>query len=97
VASRIDFTARELLWESRLALAVTVCALSVIAGTALWWVQMIQHASWFLDGTPSGIAASPWSTNLIVTLVVMTVGTVGALWGASRVALTYRRGSVSAR
>jgi hypothetical protein len=90
VASRIDFTPRALRWESWFAVGVSLLAVVVFGSTTLWWIQMSLHAPWFLEGTATGTAASPWSAQLITTVLVMSLSSVTALWGASRVAMTYR-------
>ena len=59
IASRIDFTPRELRWESGFAFGVSLSSLVVIASTSVWWIQMGLHAPWFLEGTSRGVAASP--------------------------------------
>lgn len=97
VASRIDFTPRELRRESGVALGVALTSIAVIAGTSVWWIQMALHAPSFLDGTPGGVAASLPSAQLIVIMVPMVIGTLAALWGASRIAVTYRRTAPEAR
>jgi hypothetical protein len=48
------------------------------------------HAPWFLEGTSRGIVASLTSAQLLAIMVPMMLGTLIAIWGASRVALTYR-------
>lgn len=90
VASRIDFTARTLRWESWLALGVSISSMFVIASTVLWWIQMGLHAPWFLQGTAVGDTASPWSLNLVASVVPMALAALIALWGASRIAVSYR-------
>jgi hypothetical protein len=90
VATRIDFTPRELRWESGLALGVCLSSMVVIVGAILWWVQLGLHAPWFLEGTTKGVVVSPWSPRLVETMIVFALGTLSALWGASRIALTYR-------
>jgi hypothetical protein len=97
VASRIDFTARELRWASGLAIAVSLTSILVVVSATVWWIQMGVHAPWFLQGTASGIATSAWSAHLVATMLVLVLGTLNALWGASRVALTYRPKRVDAR
>jgi hypothetical protein len=97
IASRIHFTARELRWESGLAMGVSLASIVVIASASTWWIQMVLHAPWFLEGTTSGVATSSWSAQLVVTFVPLVLGTLTALWGASRVALTYRPGTIDAR
>jgi hypothetical protein len=90
VASRITFTARELRWESLVAIGVSLSSVVVVASTTMWWIQMGLHASWFLQGTTTGVTTSPWSPILVATMSVMVLGTSVALWGALRVALSYR-------
>lgn len=90
VASRIDFTPRELRWESVVAIGVSLTSIAVIACASLWWIQMGLHAPWFLQATSRGIGASLSSVQLLVILIPMALGTLTAIWGASRVALTYR-------
>jgi hypothetical protein len=90
IASRIDFTPRELRWESGFAIGVSLSSVVVVASAVLWWVQMGLHAPWFLEGTTTGVATSPWSAQLVVTVVVLALGAASAVWGASRVAATYR-------
>jgi hypothetical protein len=90
VASRIDLPPRALRVESWLAVAVSLASMVVVGSTTLWWVQMGLHAPWFLEGSATGVAASPWSVNLITAVSVMALATATALWGAARVAMTYR-------
>jgi hypothetical protein len=90
IANRCEFTPQELRRESYLALAVGLAALFVIAGAIAWWIVMAQHASSFLSGSAAGFSSSPWSTNLAVAVAVMSIGTATALWGVSRVLLSYR-------
>lgn len=90
IAIGCEFTSQELRRESYLALAVSLAALFVIAGATAWWIEMAQHASWFLSGSTVGLPSSAWSTNLAAALTVMALGTVAAVWGASRVVLSYR-------
>ncbi len=89
-ASKVDFTPRVLRWESWCAMGVSLMAVLVFVSTALWWNQMGLHAPWFLGGSAPGSNASPWSAQLIVIMLVMLLSTAIALWGASRVAMTYR-------
>jgi hypothetical protein len=88
-ALRIELTPRQLRWESGFAIGVSLSSIVVVAGAVLWWVQMGLYAPQFLDGSTVA-AASPWSVRLVAIVLVMVLGTVTALWGASRVALTYR-------
>jgi hypothetical protein len=88
-ALRIELTPRQLRWESGLAIGVSLSSIVVVAGAALWWNQMGLYAPRFLNGT-TGAGASPWSLRLVAIILVMALGAVTALWGASRVALTYR-------
>jgi hypothetical protein len=97
IARKIDFTERALRWESWLAVGVSLASVAVIGSTALWWIQMGLHAPWFLQGTATGTATSPWSAQLVVIVLVMALATATALWGASRVALTYLPTRWSAR
>jgi hypothetical protein len=90
IASRIDFTPAELRWESGFAIGVSLSSLVVVASATVWWIQMGLHAPWFLQGTTTGVATSPWSARLVLTVIVLALGAVSALWGASRVASTYR-------
>jgi hypothetical protein len=90
VASRIDFTPRELRWESVVAIGVSLTSIAVIACASLWWIQMGLHAPWFLQATSGGIGASLSSVQLLVIMVPMVLGTLTATWGALRIALTYR-------
>jgi hypothetical protein len=90
IANRCAFTPQELRRESYLALAVCLAALFVIAGAIVWWIQMAQHASSFFSGGAAGLSSSPWSTNLGAALTFMSFGTVAALWGATRVVLSFR-------
>jgi hypothetical protein len=91
LAKRITFTPRELRWESGLALGVCLTSIVVVASSSMWWLQMGLHAPWFLEGRATGIATSPWSADLIVTMFVMALALMTALWGASRILWSYRR------
>lgn len=97
VASRINFSPRELRWASGLAIAVSLSSILVVVSATIWWIEMGLHAPWFLQGTAPGITTSAWSANLVVTMSVLVLGTLSALWGASRVALSYRPTRVDAR
>lgn len=89
-ASRIEFTPRALRWESYFALGVCLSSIVVVASATAWWIQIGLHAPSFLNGAPTGISASPLSAHMLVTVLVMVLGTATALWGAVRVAMTYR-------
>jgi hypothetical protein len=89
VALRINFSPRELRWASGLAIGASLSSILVVVSATIWWIQMGLHAPWFLQGTAPGITTSAWSANLVVTMFVLVLGTLSALWGASRVALTY--------
>jgi uncharacterized membrane protein YidH (DUF202 family) len=95
VASRIEFTPRALRWESYFALGVCLSSIIVVVSATAWWIQMGLHAPWFLNGTPIGISTSPWSAHVVVTVLVMVIATVTALWGAARVAMSYRPSRVN--
>lgn len=97
VVSKIDFTPRELRWESCLALAVSLSSIVVVLGAVAWWVQMGLHAPWFLQGTVSGQSGSPWSARVLATGLVMALASAIALWGALRVAMTFRPNRVNAQ
>lgn len=97
VASRIDFSPRELRWASGLAIGVSLSSILVVVGATIWWIQMGLHAPWFLQGGAPGITTSAWSANLVVTMAVLVLGSLSALWGTSRVALTYRPSRFNAR
>jgi hypothetical protein len=97
IASRIDFTPRELRWESGVAFGVSLTSIVVISSTSVWWIQMGLRAPWFLEGTSRGIVASLTSAQLLAIMIPMLLGTLLALWGASRVALTYRSRADEAR
>jgi hypothetical protein len=90
VANRCQLTAKELRRESLIALGVSLSSIFVIAGAITWWIQMARDSSWFLGSPANGLSSSPWSANLVVAVAVMVLGTVTALWGASRVVLSYR-------
>ena len=96
-ASRIDFTPRELLWESSIALGVCLSSMVVVTAATAWWIQMSLHAPWFLSGTLSGTSGSPWSARVLFTVLVMALATVTALWGGLRVVMTYRPDRVHAQ
>jgi hypothetical protein len=96
-AMKIDFTPRELLWESCFALGVCLSSIVVVVSTTAWWIQMSLHAPWFLNGTLTGSSGSPWSARMVVTVLVMVCATVIALWGALRVAMTFRTDRVRAQ
>jgi hypothetical protein len=90
VASRINFSVRALRFESRLAIGACLASLAVLGGAVAWWTQMALHAPWFLEGTPVGTTSSPWSLQLVITLLMMTFGALSGVWGAWRVAMTFR-------
>jgi hypothetical protein len=96
IASRISFTPRALRWESRLALGVTLSSLVVVGSAVTWWVQLSMHAPWFLAGTSTGNAASPWSIQVALTGFVMAFATATALWGALRIVTSNRSQNGSA-
>lgn len=89
-ASRIDFTDRELQRESYLAMGVSLSSVVVVTSATIWWIQVALHAPWFLSGAAYGVSSSPWSTQAVVTMLAMGLGVATALWGGSRVALSYR-------
>ena len=85
VATAIDLSARALRAQSDLAVGVGASAVLVTVGSLVWWFDVASHASWFLQGTPRGVAASPWSTHLEVATAIMLVSLAVASWGLARV------------
>ena len=97
VATRIDFTPRQLRWESYLALGVCVASFVVTAGATAWWIQVGRHAPWLLSGTLNHVSVSPWSVRVVGTALVMTLALATALWGAARIATSYRPSRLNAK
>ncbi|MBW4076906.1 MAG: hypothetical protein HIU84_00020 [Acidobacteria bacterium] len=91
VVTKLDLSPGVLRSESIVALGVCAATLAVAASSVVWWFQMSLHAPWFLRGTVPGVAVSPWSMPMIVASSIMLVAMTGALFGASRVAVSYRR------
>lgn len=91
VVTRLELSPKVLRYEGLVALGVCVTTLVITASAIAWWIQMGLHAPWFLQGTAAGVPVSPWSAPMIITASVMIAATASALWGASRVAVTFRR------
>jgi hypothetical protein len=73
-----------------LAVAVAACMPIMTAAAAIWWGSMATTAPWFLAGTPVGSSASPWATNLLGVLIVMTIASGAGVFGLVRVLRTWR-------
>ena len=93
VVGRLGLSPRVLRAESRLAEGVAAMMVLVSLGAGLWWRQVGQHASWFLQGTVRGVAVSPFSPNLVLTTTMMVVSSGLAGFGVLRI-VTARRRSV---
>lgn len=91
VVTTIELSPRVLRAESVLAAGVAVSALAVTSGTFAWWREMSVHASWFLQGAPRGVAASAWSTHLVVAAVIMVSSLALSSWGMARVVTSASR------
>lgn len=91
VVTQLELSPGVLRTEGTIALAVCVTTLAVATGASLWIAQMSLHAPWFFQGTTPGVAVSPWSPPVVVTLCVLIAATTSALFGASRLARSYRR------
>ncbi len=89
-ATKIDLSPRVLHLEQYFAYGVTLASSVAFGGATIWWIQISRHAPWFFNAARAGVATSPWSLNMVLTAIVMALGTATALWGSSRVALTYR-------
>lgn len=86
----MELPRRVLQIEAGLAVAVVFIMIVITAGAAIWWGDVASHAPWFLQGTNYGSSASPLTANLIVTLALMLGGSVGGLFGVSRIARVWR-------
>jgi hypothetical protein len=92
---RLDLEGKVLSAEALLAAAVTAAMVVMTMATAVWWGSIASSTPWFLQGTPAGSAGSPFSGQLVGTMVLMLVASILAGYGVSRVArsgLTFRSG-----
>jgi len=85
VTRRLDVGSDQLKVGGVLAVLVGVCMPVMTAAAALWWGSMATTAPWFLAGTPVGSSPSPWATNLLGVLVVMTIASGAGIFGVLRV------------
>jgi hypothetical protein len=75
--------------EATLAVAVTAAMVMVTAATAVWWGAIATTAPWFLQGTKSGSPASGFSPNLALTMSLMLLSSVVALYGTTRLSRSW--------
>lgn len=85
VVTTLELSPRVLRIESILAGGVGASALAVTLGTFAWWFNVATHASWFLQGSPRGVASSAWSTHLALASLIMITSLAVASWGMTRV------------
>lgn len=88
-ARRIDLTRRALHFEGMLAVAVAGIMVVITAATALWWGAMARDAPWFLQGTAPGTSPSPFTVQLVLTMALMLIAVLVAVYGVIRVARSW--------
>jgi len=86
VARRTDLTRPVLHFEAMLAVAVAGIMVVITAATALWWGAMGKDAPWFLQGTAPGTRPSPFTVQLVLTMALMLIAVLVAVYGVIRVA-----------
>jgi hypothetical protein len=84
-ARRIDWARRTLRIEAVLAVAVAGVMATMTVATALWWGTVAQDAPWFLHGTASGTHPSPFTLQLVVTMMLMLISVLVAVYGTVEV------------
>jgi hypothetical protein len=89
-ARRITLGARALHTEAVLAVVLALTMAAMTAATAVWWGAMAHSASWFLPGRARGHAASPVTSNLVVTMAIMVTATGAAAFGVTRIGRSWR-------
>jgi hypothetical protein len=93
---RLVLSRRALAVESVLAVAVAAAMISMTIATAIWWAAMAEHAPWFLHGTATGTAGSPFDLRLAATMALMLGAVVTGEYGVARIGRSWvelRRGA----
>jgi hypothetical protein len=95
-ARRIRLGRRALALESGLAVAVAAAMCAMTVASAIWWGSMAEHAPWFLHGTATGTAGSPFDLRLAATMALMLGAVVAGQYGVARIGRSWvdlRRGA----
>jgi hypothetical protein len=93
VARQLRLSQRVLRLESHLAEGVAGTMFVITLGAGLWWQQVGLHASWYLQGTPPGVAVYPVTPNLVLTSSMMVISSAIAMFGMLRIRQARRRGA----
>jgi hypothetical protein len=95
-AHRLSFSRPALALESGLAVAVAAAMCAMTVAGAIWWGSIAEHAPWFLHGTRTGTAGSPFDPQLAGTMAVMLGAAVIGQYGVARIGRSWvelRRGA----
>jgi len=95
VTRRLDVGSGQLKVGGSLAVVVGLCMPLMTGAAALWWGSIATTAPWFLAGTPTGSSPSPWTTNLLSVLILMTIASGFGVFGVFRVNRSTRALSTS--
>jgi hypothetical protein len=93
LATRLTLSRRVLRVEGSLAIAVAGSMAAITAATAVWWDALAAHASWFLQGTPTGTVSTSVSSTMVAIVSLMSVAVLFAIVGVVRIAGSWRQSS----
>jgi MFS family permease len=89
-ASRIEFSHLVLRSEAVLACLLSGMMIAMTFATALWWLAVGSNAPWFLQGARFGVAGSPISINIVLTMLLMLVSGAASILGLGRIVHVWR-------
>jgi len=89
VCRRLRLSPLVLRLEGLLAMLLTLAMVAVIGGTLVWWGAIATDAPGFLSASGAGLFGSPGPLTLVVAGLLMLVGLLVAISGASRVARSF--------
>ena len=90
LARRLEYRALERRRVTQLVVVTTVAMLVVLASTLAWWVQMARHARGFWDLGAARGWTSAYPLPLVVSVTMMGLGAIVALYGATRTVQAWR-------
>jgi hypothetical protein len=90
IAIRVEFSRATVRCEAVLAWVLSGVMVAIAVAVATWWQTVGANAPWFIQGSRPGSAASPFSPNIVLTMLLMVLAGVTSIIGVSRIAQTWR-------
>jgi hypothetical protein len=86
IATLVAFDRLILRCEAVLACVLAGVMIAITVASAIWWQAVRANAHWSIQGPRFRSVASPFATNIVLTMLLMSVASGVSILGVARIA-----------